>query len=381
MGKNLNGKELGKGICQRTDGLYIGRYTNKVGNRKQKVFSKLQDCRQWLADSQYEDEHSNIAFAEDMTVKAWFEVWIGMKKCTTRPNTVRNYTERFDKNIKPVIGNVLLRDVKQIHCQHIMNIMAENGYKNSTINQAKITLFSMLDYAFQNDIIKKNPCTKSVKSDIGKEPLKKEALTVEQQRMFVMGISGNAYELQYRFLLQTGLRTGELVGLKWSDIDFENHTMKISRSMEYRHSTKEWSVGPTKSKSGERTIPLTDEAIDILYMQKAKNTLLSVIPFEWREYVFLCKKGTPVKNSTYDTMLIKLCEKIGIPKFSMHILRHTFATRCIEGGMKPKTLQMLLGHSNITTTMNLYVHITEEEKRREIEMITKSLQVVQKTGT
>ena len=90
--------------------------------------------------------------------------------------------------------------------------------------------------------------------------------------------------------------------------------------------------------------------------QKQKNAGFKIIPMEWAEFVFLCKKGTPVKNSTYDTMLFKLCEKIGIPKFSMHVLCHTFATRCIEGGMNPKTLQTILGHSNIGITMNLYVH-------------------------
>ncbi len=97
---------------------------------------------------------------------------------------------------------------------------------------------------------------------------------------------------------------------------------------------------------------------------------------EWAEYIFLCKKGTPVKNSTYDTMLFKRCEKIGIPRFSMHVLRHTFATRCIEAGMKPKTLQTILGHSNIGITMNLYVHTTEDEKQKEIERIAASLKVV-----
>nr|WP_330424402.1 tyrosine-type recombinase/integrase [Dorea sp. AM58-8] len=103
--------------------------------------------------------------------------------------------------------------------------------------------------------------------------------------------------------------------------------------------------------------------------QKEKNKRISEISTEWEEFVFLCRKGTPVKNSTYDTALFKICDKAKIPRFSMHILRHTFSTRCIEAGMKPKTLQMLLGHSNIGITMNLYVHTTEEEKKKEMELI------------
>ena len=86
--------------------------------------------------------------------------------------------------------------------------------------------------------------------------------------------------------------------------------------------------------------------------------------------MFLCRKGTPVKNSTYDTALFKICDKAQIPRFSMHILRHTFAT------MKPKTLQMLLGHSNIGITMNLYVHTTEEEKKKEIDLVAEALMAI-----
>ena len=103
---------------------------------------------------------------------------------------------------------------------------------------------------------------------------------------------GNAYEYQYKFLLQTGLRTGELVGLKWTDVDFDNRTLTISRSMEYRHSTGEWRIGGPKSKSGYRSIPLTDEAIDILRKQKQKNLEVKVILIEWSEFIcFPVQKG------------------------------------------------------------------------------------------
>lgn len=263
-----------------------------------------------------------------MLVDAWFDYWIGIKKQTVRPNTVRNYSERYERNIKGVIGNKLLTDVKPIHCQKIFSDMADEGYKTTTIYQTRIALYNMFEFARENDVLIANPCKKSLKSDMGKPSDKKEALTIDVQKKFLEAVVGYSYENQYRFVLQTGLRTGELIGLKWSDIDFENRTMKIERTM------------------------------------------------EWKDIVFLCRKGTPVKNSTYDTGIFKYCDRVGIPRFSMHVLRHTFATRCIEGGMKPKTLQKILGHSNIGITMNLYVHITEDEKHREIDLVADALKVV-----
>ena len=373
MGKSLKGKELGVGISQQTNGLYVARFTDRFGRRKSKRFKKLQECRQWIADATYIDEHSDLENATDMLVDAWFEYWIDLKKKTVRPNTVRNYSERYERNIKNVIGNKLLTEVKPIHCQKIFSDMADEGYKTTTIYQTRIALYNMLEFAKENEVIITNPCKKSVKSDIGKPSDKKEALTIDDQRRFLAAAKGQSYEYQYRFALQTGLRTGELVGLKWEDINFERKTLTIERSMEFRYKVGEWRVGPPKSKSGYRTIPLTDEAICILKAQKEKNRKLKVIDKEWADTVFLCRKGQPVKNSTYDTALFKICDKAGIKRFSMHVLRHTFATRCIEGGMTPKTLQKILGHSNIGITMNLYVHITEEEKQKEIDLVAEAL--------
>lgn len=376
MGKDLRGKELGVGISQQKNGLYSARFVDKYGTRRQKRFKKLQECRQWLADAAYIDEHSNLAQANNMMVDAWFDYFIEIKKKTVRPNTVRNYTERYETNIKPVIGKMLLSDVKPLHCQKIFLNMADEGYRTSTLYQARITLYNMLELAKENDILRYNPCKRSVKSDMGKPSDKKEALTIDVQKLFLEGAAGKSYENQFRFVLQTGLRTGELVGLEWKHVDFEKRVLTIEQSMEYRYKVGEWRIGPPKSKAGYRTIPLTDEAIRILKAQKEKNRKIEHIPEEWSEFIFLSRKGEPVKNSTYDTALFKICDKVGIKRFSMHVLRHTFATRCIEANMKPKTLQKLLGHSSIQITMNLYVHVTEEEKQKEIELVAEALKVI-----
>lgn len=376
MGKDLKGKELGKGLDQIKDGKYRARYTTKLGKRLEKKSGKLQVVKAWLEDTKYIDEHCNVAFASQMSVDAWYDYWISIKEKTVRPNTVRNYRERYEKNIRPVIGYKLLFDVEPIDCQRIFTEMGEQNYKNSTIYQTRIALYNMLEFALDNEIIRRNPCKKSLRSNVGLEPEKKEALTIEEQRKFLAEVVGRSYENQFRFILQTGLRAGELVGLTWSAIDFEKKTIKVFRTVEYRAKSGTWQIGPPKSKSGLREIPLTEEAIRLLRVQKEKNSKLKVIALEWKDTVFLCKKGTPVKNSTYDSALFKICNAAGIRVISMHILRHTFATRCIEAGMRPKTLQMILGHSSLQITMDLYVHVTGEEKQNEIQKIEESLLIM-----
>ena len=121
---------------------------------------------------------------------------------------------------------------------------------------------------------------------------------------------------------------------------------------------------------------MTQEAVDILKNQKEKLKSLKVRPIEFKDSVFLWRDGTSTKNSAYDTKLFYYCDKAGIQRFSMHVLRHAFATRCIESGMRPKTLQMILGHSNIGINMNLYVHVTDDEKAKEVQNIEKMLKIV-----
>lgn len=155
MGKDLKGKELGSGISQRKDGYYIGRYTTRDGKRVQKIFRKLQECRKWVADSQYLESHSNIDFPVNMLVSEWYKYWIAVKEKTVRLNTLDNYKDRYRMNIEPVLGHKLLRDVSTIDCQRVLNRMADEGYKNTSIMQAKATLHNMLDYAYQKNILRK----------------------------------------------------------------------------------------------------------------------------------------------------------------------------------------------------------------------------------
>lgn len=368
MGKSLKGKELGTGITQRKDGRYSAKFKSKSGKRIEKYFDKLAEARKWLLEAKYEDAHGDISSSTDMAVDAWFNYWISeIKVKTVRWSTLSSYKDRYNKNIKEIIGNMVVSDVKPMHCQNVLNVMDNNGYVGSSMARTKATLSAMFSDAYENGLIAANPVTKSVKCP--KKPEKNtKVLTLDEQERFLTAAKESVNYKHFLFILQTGVRSSELRGLKWDDVDFQNRIIHIRRNVTHDSNNNRFITGELKTSSGQRDIPMTKTAYDLLMAMKCQQAAKKnrVIQFEFADHVFLNRNGRLLPNSNYDRYLEKICDKAGIERISMHTLRHTFATRCIESGMKPKTLQKILGHANISMTMDLYVHVTEEEKEKEM---------------
>lgn len=153
MRKNLKGRECGKGIYQRKDGLYSARFVDRAGKRHEKYFQTILEARNWIADA-----HAEIFVGTDITVDEWFDFWIENVVGDLAPNTLRNYHDRYKHNIQPVIGRIKLTDVKLMHCNKVF-IEMDADYSGSTIRQAYSTMGTMLKAAKMNDLISKHPMT------------------------------------------------------------------------------------------------------------------------------------------------------------------------------------------------------------------------------
>lgn len=389
MAKNLKGKELGKGISQRKDGRYSARFVSSSGKRIEKYFDTPNEARQWLEDTRYEERHGITSTTTDLseiiTVDMWFNEWWENIIFDLAPNTRRNYEERYKRNVQPIIGNMNITDVKPMHCKKVLKQM-DKKYAGSTIKQTYITMGTMFKAALMNDIIKKHPMNGVRYSKPIRAVDDINFLTVEEQKIFLDTAKSSHNYRQYALILETGLRTGELIGLTWDNIDWKNRTLSVIKTLEFRYSQKYWRAGPPKTQTSYRTIPLTDRAYNILKelyeertTRKEADLLNQTLEYTdrktgraaklvMRDLVFInWRTGEPTKNSSYDTHLYKLCDTAGIKRFCMHTLRHTFATRAIEYGVQPKCLQKLLGHSSIKTTMDRYVHVSTDSLNNAVQ--------------
>ena len=269
MGKNLKGKELGKGISQRKDGTYMARFTSKWGKRKTTYDMNLTSLRRALRKDQYEDETGVNIIVESYTLEEWSLVWLNKYKYGVRPVTRKNYIQ-YLTIINSEMGGKGLTEIRQIDVIGLVESMHSDDYAKSTIKIVKGVLSDVLQKALDNEYISKNPA-KGIKV-IGKEKKSIKVLTVEQEAIFLRSVENTQYMEMYQIMLLTGLRIGEVVGLRWCDINWKKKQMKIRRGLIFMKIADDYEfvLTPTKTSSSQRDIPLTETTIGLLKQQKKK---------------------------------------------------------------------------------------------------------------
>lgn len=365
MGKSLNGKELGQGISQRQDGTYQARFVNRFGKRQTIYAKKYKEVVQKLRDAQAEDEKKLNVVSKDMTLDEWFDIWIDTCKSNCRNSSKESYRAQY-KRVKKQLGWRKLSTLNLIVMQQALNELCSDTSRKMT----KSVLVDMLNKAVDSGLLVQNTA-KSLNTVVDqKEKDERRVLTKEETQWFLEEAKRSSYYYLFVIALETGMRIGELCGLKWEDVDFDNSVIYVNHTLAYfiKDGKYVYEMHNTKTKAGKRKIPMTRTAAKILRYQKwNRQRMIAEKPCseEYRDLVFSTRGNAPANRHVVLQSMKGVFKHIqkkheNFEPFTPHTFRHTFATRALENGMQIKTLSRILGHSRIEITLNLYCHVTDD---------------------
>ena len=360
---------LPKGISWREDRKqYLGRVTYK----RQKYLFYDKDWRRLerrLNELRVELDKGQYVKESTLTLDAWFEKWMVMyKKNTVKAGTYENYKNYYQYYVQKKIGKKKMCDVTVDDIQSIYNWMNDNGYKKSTVKVVGAALGGCFKKAYQNRMIVFNPVPVAEIPSC-EERIPKHVFSKEEQRDFVEEIRGSYLMNFFLVILMTGMRNGEARALRWQDVDFGVRLLHIRHTLRWDSKKRCYVLDKPKTKTSKRDIPMLKQVEDILREMKKRADEMGIGGDD--NYVFCLPDGSEISRFRVANEL-KRIESDMMEKglihdhFTCHTLRHAFATRMIEGGIKPHVLKAVMGHSNISMTMDLYVHVLGEEKTQEM---------------
>jgi len=305
---------------------------------------------------------------EQKTFREIAVAWKEDKRLYVKRSTMAAYTLMLENHLLPFFGE--MKGLSERCVQEFVLQKLDKGLSRKTVKDLLIVLKMIMKFGVKNEWM--GYCAWEVKFPAAEVPKGVEVLTVAHHKKIMEYIKENFTfrNLGVYVSLCTGLRIGEVCALKWGDIDAEKGTITVSRTIERIYIAEggrkhtELVVNTPKTKNSFREIPMTHE---LLAMMKPLKKVVN------GDYYVLTNEEKPTEPRTYRNYYKRLMEKLKMPKLKYHGLRHSFATRCIESNCDYKTVSVLLGHSNITTTLNLYVHPNMEQKRRCIAKMFKSL--------
>ena len=327
-----------------------------------------------------------------MTLNEWFEEWFTeVKAHKIKETSINPMKNNYKRTFGFYIGTMKVCEIKPMDVQRAVNAMEADGMSNSTMREALGRLRECLEFALGSQIISVNPCLIVTVPWTYKRAKEEIALTQEEQNAILEDAETGWYKEMFYFMFLTGVRVGELGGLKWTDIDFKKKTISINRSLSctYCNGVKTEMMVSPKTVNSTRQIPFLGEMEEILHSQKSKqDKLKKELGARWRgtgemdDLVFTTGMGSPCNRYIVEKEVKKTVKRLRekeavaavqenrkpceVRDFHPHTIRHTFATRCFENKMEPKVVQKLLGHSSISITLNIYTHVLENKMNEEI---------------
>ena len=382
-------RRLRMGEYERANGRYEYRY--KVFGKQFSIYARsLEELRKREQELDSKERSIKERFSHPRTtLNQIYELWKELKK-GVRDNTYRNYCYNYDRYVRDSLGEMYLQQIRKSDIKRFYNHLAdERRLKAGTIDAVQTILHQILQIAADDGLIDHNPsdnATKELKRAHNLYHKKREALSVEEQALLLRFLQENTENQKWypitTVLLGTGMRVGEVTGLRWCDIDFEEGMIDVNHTLVYyskgNHECK-YAINDTKTPASKRLIPMTETVRNAFLMEKEMQEQLGVacdVTIDgYTDFVFLNRFGGLQHQGTLNKAyrrIIRDCNDaeflktenpvVLLPKFSCHNLRHTFATRLCESGMNIKLIQDILGHSDISTTMDIYTHVTQEAR-------------------
>lgn len=376
MGKALSGKELGTGITQRKDGLYQARFINRFGKRQTLYGKTISEITKKLREEQYNDEKQLNLISSGMTLDEWYECWVTTCKQHCRNTTLRAYEIQYNR-LRPELGWRKLSSLNLVVLQEAFNHLKTDASRSD----CRAVLIDMLNRAVESDLLVKNVAY-GINTMLNDEEYEEKRILSDKEIEILLSTKKGCSLQNFLIVgLGTGMRMGEILGLTWDCVDFEKGLIRVRQTLTYLPNNGEaiYEFHKPKTKASQRDIPMTVEVKEALLAQQRwkSHVVIRHNPKPGMEnLVFGSKTNNPIHESNVRQSIRYLVDKINrdnpeldFKPFTPHGLRHTFATKCIAKGMKPKTLQKILGHNSLQMTMDLYCHVEESTLKEEMALI------------
>lgn len=388
------GRVLRVGESQNKQGRYIYKWTDCTGARNTVYATTLVELREKEQRIQRDIQDGISSTSANMTLNQLFDLYMSTKS-NIRETTRVLYLTYWSANIKPsILSDMKISQIKQLHVKKWIIELKDKGAKTTSIKAYKTLLTSVFQFAVDNDYIRRNPCRNCDQDKA--EPSTKTALTKRQQEKLLDFLENDdLYKVYYPlilFILNTGLRAGEVCGLTKDDIDMKKGVVHVRKQLGYRNigDGYQYYWQPLKTAAGHRDIPLTPVAKKALIMEKELDFALGRRAKEQEVagrsgIVFINNRGMALNSYSIDGTIKRIISVYNqreskeaetenrepelLPHISVHILRHTFCTRSVESGINIKTVQYLMGHSEIATTLNIYTHVNAEQVKSEMKKL------------
>lgn len=385
-------RKLWTGESQDRDGRYVFKYTDAFGQRK-----ALYSWRLTETDSTPKGKRKDASLREkekrlqkeldegltpkggNMTVLELVRKYIGQKR-GVRHNTMANYNFVINIIAKEPFGELRIDKVKLSDAKAWLIKLQDDGRGYSSIHSIRGVVRPAFQMAVDDDLIRKNPFAFQLATVVVNDSVTREAITRKQERQFLEFVQSDKHFSKYYegiyILFKTGLRISEFCGLTVTDIDFDKHCINVDHQLQ-RTRKMEYVIEETKTESGTRLVPMTEDVetcFKKIIQNRPKPRTEPMIGGK-AGFLYLDKNSMPMVALHWEKYFQHIREKynsiykVQLPIITPHVARHTFCSNMAKSGMNPKTLQKIMGHSDIGVTLNTYTHVDFEDMKEEMQRV------------